>query len=87
MPIRREDFERDRAIVAARVQSLDAAANVDVSSAKGQVQICVAAFVVVQVHMTKALAVGFENFLSSIVRHLQIRMANIEVQSQFGNGI
>ena len=77
--VRGEDFERNGAVVTAGLESGEAAAQVDCSGAKRQVEICMASVVVVQMDMFQARTVCAKDFFSRIMRNLKICMSDVEV--------
>src|SRR5947207_2305074 len=46
-----------------------------------------AAFVVVEMHVSQPRAVRLQNFVSRVPFHEQIRVAYVEMEAEFGNGI
>src|SRR6266849_3033313 len=72
--IGREYFQRDGAVVTAVMERLNAALHIHRARSERQMQIGVAAAIIVQMDVPQPPAVGREDLLSGVLRDLQIRM-------------
>ena len=82
-----EDFEGDGAVVAPGLEGFERVDEIEVSGAEGEVEVGVAAFVVVDVDVFDAGAVGSDDFGGGVGDDLEIAVADVEVEAEFGDGV
>src|SRR5581483_1159935 len=82
MPVRRENFERDRAIVAAGLQLAYSRPYVYGAGTERHMQVRMAALVVVKVDVPQTIPPRGQDFACGIAWNLQIRVPDIEMQAE-----
>jgi len=81
MAIRGKDFQSDRAVIARTPQRSQVTRDIDRSRAERHVQIRCTDFVVVQVHVAKAMPERRDHLVRRILFDEQIRVTYIEMES------